>query len=103
MKKYDNYKDSGIDWIGDIPEHWHITKIKFAFNTQKGKTPKVLIDSKKEGTSVYLSMDYLRGEPKQTFYVSRDEYVIHTNEDETLLLWDGSNAGEFIKSKKGVL
>ena len=22
MKKYDNYKDSGIEWIGDIPDHW---------------------------------------------------------------------------------
>ena len=103
MKKYDNYKNSGIEWIGDVPEHWDITKIKYAFNTQKGKTPKNLIDSENEGTNVYLSMDYLRGEPKQTFYVSSDESVIITDEDETLLLWDGSNAGEFIKSKKGVL
>lgn len=22
MKKYDKYKDSGIEWIGEIPEHW---------------------------------------------------------------------------------
>ncbi|MCK9436557.1 MAG: restriction endonuclease subunit S, partial [Synergistaceae bacterium] len=22
MKKYDSYKDSGIEWIGEIPEHW---------------------------------------------------------------------------------
>jgi restriction endonuclease S subunit len=29
MKKYDNYKDSGIEWIGDIPEHWNISKLKF--------------------------------------------------------------------------
>ena len=28
MKKYDNYKDSGLEWIGEIPEHWSITKIK---------------------------------------------------------------------------
>ncbi len=26
--KYDNYKDSGIEWIGDIPEHWSLKKIK---------------------------------------------------------------------------
>lgn len=103
MKKYDSYKDSGVEWIGYVPEHWDITKIKYAFNTQKGKTPKILIDSKNEGSNVYLSMDYLRGEPKQTFYVSADDSVIITDEDETLLLWDGSNAGEFIKSKKGVL
>jgi len=28
MKKYDNYKDSGIEWIGEIPEHWKVKKIK---------------------------------------------------------------------------
>ena len=28
MKKYDNYKDSGVEWIGEIPEHWILKKIK---------------------------------------------------------------------------
>jgi len=27
MKKYDNYKDSGVEWIGEIPSHWDITRI----------------------------------------------------------------------------
>lgn len=22
--RYDKYKDSGIAWIGEIPEHWNI-------------------------------------------------------------------------------
>lgn len=29
MKKYDSYKDSGIEWIGEIPKHWESTKLKF--------------------------------------------------------------------------
>lgn len=29
MKKYDNYRDSGIEWIGEIPSHWSNTRIKF--------------------------------------------------------------------------
>ena len=29
MKKYDSYKDSGIEWIGVIPEHWAESKIKY--------------------------------------------------------------------------
>mgnify|MGYP001195757792 CR=1 FL=1 len=24
-------KDSGIEWIGEIPEHWEIVKVKDAF------------------------------------------------------------------------
>ena len=27
--KYDSYKDSGVEWIGDIPNHWKSTKVKF--------------------------------------------------------------------------
>lgn len=34
-------KDSGIEWIGAVPEHWNIKKIKhFANHIGSGKTPK---------------------------------------------------------------
>lgn len=33
-------KDSGIEWIGKIPEHWKVIKIKNAFNIISGATPK---------------------------------------------------------------
>lgn len=29
MKKYDSYMDSGIEWIGEIPEHWVHKPLKF--------------------------------------------------------------------------
>jgi type I restriction enzyme S subunit len=29
MKKYDNYKDSEVEWIGEIPEHWKVTRLGF--------------------------------------------------------------------------
>ena len=103
MKKYSRYKNSGVEWIGEIPEHWEVSKVKFLFDIQKGKTPKKLLDTNEKFSDIYLAMDYLRGKPKQVFYVSDDENVIQTKEDETLLLWDGSNAGEFMKSKKGAL
>jgi len=28
MKKYPKYKDSAIDWLGDIPGHREIVKLK---------------------------------------------------------------------------
>lgn len=28
MRKYDSYKDSGIEWIGEIPTKWNVKKIK---------------------------------------------------------------------------
>lgn len=33
-------KDSGIDWIGEIPKHWDIDKIKHNFTILSGATPK---------------------------------------------------------------
>jgi len=38
MKKYDNYKDSGVEWIANIPEHWYISKAKFVSNFRMGQT-----------------------------------------------------------------
>jgi type I restriction enzyme S subunit len=29
MKKYQKYKDSGVEWIGEIPEEWEKSKIKY--------------------------------------------------------------------------
>lgn len=28
MKKYDEYKDSGVAWIGEVPKHWEVCKLK---------------------------------------------------------------------------
>ena len=35
MKKYDNYKNSGVEWLGEIPEHWEALSNKFIFNLNK--------------------------------------------------------------------
>jgi type I restriction enzyme S subunit len=29
MKKYGKYKSTGIDWIGEIPNHWNVKPIKY--------------------------------------------------------------------------
>lgn len=39
-KRYDSYKPSGIDWIGDIPSHWTVCRIKDCFILKTGTTPK---------------------------------------------------------------
>lgn len=31
MPKYDAYKDSGVEWLGHVPSHWVIQKMKFLF------------------------------------------------------------------------
>ncbi len=41
MEKYNEYKDSGIEWLGSIPKHWEIKRIKDAITKiGSGVTPK---------------------------------------------------------------
>lgn len=35
--RYDKYKDSGIAWIGEIPEHWELMKGKYLFRLRNSK------------------------------------------------------------------
>jgi len=39
MKRYDLYKDSGIEWIREIPSHWGVKKVKYNFSFKTGFTP----------------------------------------------------------------
>lgn len=39
-QRYDSYKPSGIDWIGEIPSHWKTAAIKNSFRLYAGATPK---------------------------------------------------------------
>ena len=46
MKQYDSYKDSGVEWIGEVPSHWEVRKTSLAFHgIGSGTTPST---SKKE-------------------------------------------------------
>lgn len=44
MKKYESYKDSGIEWIGKIPEHWNVKKLKFIAKICNGQDQKSVLD-----------------------------------------------------------
>lgn len=36
-KRYDTYKDSGVQWLGEIPGHWGLIKMKYLFNERSEK------------------------------------------------------------------
>jgi type I restriction enzyme S subunit len=39
MKKYDSYKDSGVEWIGEVPIHWGVDILNRIFKINTGFTP----------------------------------------------------------------
>ncbi len=46
--KYDKYKDSGVEWLGEIPNHWVAKKLKFLGNIYAGLNGKKGDDFTKE-------------------------------------------------------
>jgi type I restriction enzyme S subunit len=37
LETYTSYKESGIEWLGEIPEHWEVKKLKFISKIVLGK------------------------------------------------------------------
>ena len=31
MRRYESYKDSGVEWLGEVPSQWEVKKMKFLF------------------------------------------------------------------------
>jgi type I restriction enzyme S subunit len=37
LPRYSNYKDSGVEWLGEVPEHWHLRRLGFFFEERREK------------------------------------------------------------------
>lgn len=37
MRRYERYKDSGVDWLGEVPSHWELKRLKQLFVEKKHK------------------------------------------------------------------
>jgi type I restriction enzyme S subunit len=94
LKKYETYKDSGIEWIGEMPEHWKKKKLTYSLNVLKGRLPKDLEDEQSKDSLPYLSMDVIRGSEPSSY--TTDDGAIVAKKGDLAILWDGSKAGEFI-------
>jgi len=49
MKRYTSYKNSKVEWIGEIPSHWEISKLKLLSELTTGNTPPKKDDDNYEG------------------------------------------------------
>ena len=48
-------KDSGVQWIGEVPQHWEVCKIKNKFMIISGGTPKSDVESYWNGDVVWVT------------------------------------------------
>lgn len=49
MKQYGQYKDSGVKWLGEIPNHWEVRKLKYLTSYMQSGTNLTAIQIKDQG------------------------------------------------------
>ena len=84
-----------------MPEAWTAKKLKFVLSYSKGKQPSQLTEE--PIGDPYATMDYLRGRNCILQYPVSTDGLVHIDSDSLLVLWDGANAGEFLRGKDGYL
>ena len=82
MKRYPKYKDSGVSWLGSVPEHWDILRSRFVCSIGTGSAD---TEDKDESGDVPF---YVRS---QTI----ERLPVHTHEGEAVLTaGDGAGVGK---------
>lgn len=64
-------KDSGVEWIGDIPENWDVHFVKYAFSEVKNKN----YDGKEKNALKFTNGEIVK---KENFKADEDEYIADT-------------------------
>lgn len=59
MQCYEKYKDSGVEWIGDIPENWEVKKFKYLYDLITNKNdlglPKIGLENIESETGKFIA------------------------------------------------
>lgn len=102
--KYSGFKEVEEEWVNRIPSHWESKRFRSQLGYEKGTKPKEVSSEKTEKFNIpYLSMEYLRGQESGHSYAENTADIVLADNHDTLLLWDGSKAGEFVRAKKGAV
>ncbi len=56
-KPYPSYKDSGIDWLGEVPEAWKVTRLKYVSELNPKKSS---VEVEREELCTFLPMEKLK-------------------------------------------
>ena len=84
MKKYEHYKNSGVEWLGDIPEHWELTKLGTRFLERKTKVSDKdyePLSVTKNGTIPQLDSAAKSNDGDNRKLVKKGDFVINSRSD----------------------
>ena len=67
-RRYAEYRDSGVEWLGEVPEHWEVKRLKFVATVQTG-----IAKGKDNADKDTVEIPYLRVANVQDGYLDLDE------------------------------
>lgn len=99
MKRYKEYKDSGVKWIGEIPGHTRIVFLKRIANITLGKMLASQPKSENDSLESYLcakdihftGIDY--SDLKQMYFSEEEKRNLKINKGDLLVVEGGAGAG----------
>jgi len=80
--KYESYRDSGIEWIGKIPSHWHMKRAGFLLNELNVRS--------KDGSEPLLSLSKTQG------VIRRDSMAERGGQAESLIGYKKVSEGDIV-------
>lgn len=78
LPKYESYKDSGVEWLGEVPKHWDIMSLKRICDVRDGThdTP-TFVDETEQTFPLVTSKDIVNGllNFTDTKHISEADYI----------------------------
>jgi type I restriction enzyme S subunit len=101
FKPYPAYKDSGVEWLGDIPEHWKESKVKYLgcyingypFKPEDWSSDGLPIIRIQNLTNPEASFNRYAGEVNPRCRVRNGDILISWSASLGIFLWNGTEDG----------
>jgi len=104
MKRYPVYKDSGIDWLGEIPEHWQVIRLKYliAEKLKYGANEEAILEDKNLPRYIRITDFDMEGKLKNDTFKSLEinvarDYLL--SEGDILFARSGATVGKTFQFK----
>ena len=70
LQKYDSYKDSGVEWLGEIPSEWEVKSLKYILSFTTGGTPSSHISGYYDGNEPWVTIADIDGK-----YINKTHFI----------------------------
>jgi len=70
LQKYSSYKESGVEWLGEIPAEWEIKELKYALKFTTGGTPSSGVENYYNGEEPWVTIADMTGR-----YIEKSHFI----------------------------